>query len=294
MDGIMIALFFLLGLKLGPEGMVPIQAGTYVIGSHPAPYDPLEGPEHSVQIQEFWIDRTEVTNAQFSSFVKASGYITVTEKEPLPKDYPGAPMEALIAGSACFCAARPGKNELAGWEYRAGANWRHPNGPDSTIKGHDDDPVVQVTLADALAYAKWAGKDLPTEKEFEIASRGGLVGKMYSWGDVFQPSGRWMANIYQGEFPKADTGEDGFKGLAPVAKFPPNGYGLYDMTGNVWELTKTPGPQSEIGRETVFAKGGSYLCAANYCARYRPSAKIPVETDTATNHIGFRCVWRPR
>ena len=227
-----------------PEGMVWIPGGEFSMGAstngHGADEMPMAsndaGPVHRVRVGGFWMDTTAVTNEQFEKFVKAKGYVTIAERTPTKEEFPTAPAGNLVAGSVVFA---PTDHEVAltdhyqWWSYVKGANWRHPLGPESDIKGKEKYPVVQIAYADAEAYAKWAGKRLPTEAEFEFAARGGLSGKTYVWGDEFRPGGKWMANTWQGKFPVKDAVEDGYAGIAPVKSFPPNGYGLYDMAGNV-------------------------------------------------------------
>jgi formylglycine-generating enzyme required for sulfatase activity len=216
--------------------------------------------------------------------VDATGYITFAER-------PGKSSSDPPPGSACCKVAQSLDKLTDRWTFMEGANWKHPHGKNSSIEGKSSDPVVHLTFEDAMAYAKWAGKDLPTQDEWEVAARGGLVNKTYEWGDVLVESNHWKANVYQGEFPKNDTGEDGYKGISAVQSFSPNGYGLYDMTGNAWELTKDDAPvDAQSGQPCHWAKGGSFLCAPNYCARYRPTARIPLTIDTSTEHVGFRCV----
>jgi len=284
---------------------------------------PEEAPVHRVVVDGFWIDRTPVTNAQFAAFVAATGHVTFAEIPPDPRDYPGALPEMLHPGSLVFCKPKEAVHHadwMRWWDFRLGADWRHPNGPDSTVEGLDDHPVVHVAYMDACAYAEWAGKDLPTEAEWEFAARGGRDSAMYTWGDVMRPDGRIMANTWQGEFPWQNTKEDGWEATSPVGSFPPNGYGLYDMIGNVWEWTldwyvprhtadaakacciphNPRGPaegtsdpsQPEIHIPRKVLKGGSFLCAPNYCRRYRPAARHPEPVDTSTCHVGFRCVIR--
>ena len=233
-----------------PEGMVWIPGGEFSMGSTGkalgksccgvcsettvADCQPL----HRVSVDGFWMDATDVTNAEFDKFVKATGYVTISERMPTKEEFPNAPAENLVSGSVVFRSTKepvPLDDHFRWWSYVKGADWRHPLGPSSSIKGHGNDPVVQVAYDDALAYAKWAGKRLPTEAEWEFAQRGGLSGKLFAWGDEFKPGGKYMANTYQGVFPVKDTGEDGFAGISPVKSFPPNGYGLYDMAGNVWQ-----------------------------------------------------------
>lgn len=286
-------------------------------------HDPMPDarPIHRVAVDGFWMDATEVTNEQFERFVKATGYVTVAERKPDPKEFPGVPAEALVAGSIVFTPAKGPVNlndYLGWWRYEAGTSWRHPEGPQSSIEGRGKYPVVQVSFEDAEAYAKWAGKRLPTEAEWEFAARGGLEGKPFAWGDELRPNGKWMANIYQGLFPVKDTGEDGFAGIAPVAQFPPNGYGLFDISGNVWEwcadwyrpdyyatlakeggVARNPkGPSSsfdpdEPGSPKRIHRGGSFLCSDQYCTRYMIGSRGKGEVSSAANHLGFRCVQSP-
>ncbi|MDB6055342.1 MAG: pkn [Verrucomicrobiales bacterium] len=309
-----------------PPGMVWIPGGEFSMGTTDPTdmicggFDPMPDarPIHRVALHGFWMDATEVTNEEFERFVKATGYITVAERKPKQEDFPTAPPEALVPGSVVFKPTSepvPLNNHLQWWEYVKGANWRHPSSLNSDLKGRDAHPVVHVAYEDAEAYANWAGKRLPTEAEWEFAARGGLSGQPYSWGTELKPDGKWMANIYQGIFPMSDTGEDGFVGIAPVAKFPPNGYGLYDMSGNVWEwcadwyrpdyyaslvergkVTKNPlGPKdsfdpAEPGISKRVQRGGSYLCTDKYCTRYMVGSRGKGEPSTGSNHLGFRCV----
>jgi formylglycine-generating enzyme required for sulfatase activity len=275
-------------------------------------------PVHRVFVDGFWMDATEVTNEQFTRFVKSTGYVTIAEQTPRAEDFPGAPPESLVPGSAVFTP--PGhavslNDSYQWWSEVAGANWRHPLGPSSSIEGKERFPVVHVAYADALAYAKWAGKRLPTEAEWEFAARGGLTGQLFPWGNVFKKDGRWMANSHQGYFPNQDTGADGFAGIAPVAQFPANGYGLYDVAGNVWEwmsdwyhpnyyaelaaaatVARNPqGPASsfdpdEPGVKKRVHRGGSFLCTDQYCSRYMVGTRGKGDVGTGTNHLGFRCV----
>jgi len=277
-------------------------------------------PVHRVYVDGFWMDATEVTNEQFARFVQATGYITIAEKKPTKEEFPTAPPESLVAGSIVFTAtSQPVKldNYLQWWTYQRGADWRHPTGPGSDIMGKEKYPVVQVAYEDAAAYAKWAGKRLPTEAEWEFAARGGKTGQLYTWGNELKPDGKFQANIYQGEFPvkNGDTGEDGFKGIAPTAQFPANPYGLYDMSGNVWEwcsdwyradtyarqkldaaVTRNPqGPSLPLDPAEPCVKkrvhrGGSFLCTSQYCTRYMTGTRGKGEVNTASNHLGFRCV----
>ena len=227
------------GVK-GPKGMVWVPDGEFLMGSDHKLAQRNERPAHKARVHGFWMDRTHVTNAQFAEFVKATGYVTIAERAPTAEEFPGAPPENLYAGGVVFSPPNHAvdlNNHFQWWSYVKGANWRHPTGPKSSIKGKENYPVVQVAFPDAEAYARWAHKRLPTEAEWEFAARGGLAGKPFVWGDKFKPSGKWMANTYQGHFPDKDTGTDGFVGLAPVARYAPNGYGLYDMAGNVWQWT---------------------------------------------------------
>ena len=303
-------------------GMGWIPGGTFRMGSdrHYAE----EAPVHRVTVDGFWIDRTPVTNRQFREFVRAAGHVTFAEIPPDPRDYPGALPNMLKAGSLVF---NPPKHRVdlrdwsQWWTFKFGANWRRPYGPRTSLNGLNDHPVVHVAYSDALAYAKWAGKDLPTEAEWEFAARGGLDGAEFAWGDDFTPGGKQMANTWQGAFPHENLRLDGHERTAPVTAFPPNGYGIYDMIGNVWEWTTdwySPRheadahkaccipvnprggrddasydpcqPEIKIPRKVL--KGGSHLCAPNYCRRYRPAARHPEPVDTSTSHVGFRCVIR--
>ena len=304
------------------SGMIRVAGGTFRMGSDK--HYPEEAPVHQVTVDGFWIDRTPVTNRQFREFVQATGHVTVAEKAPDPRDYPGALPHMLKAGSLVFSPPDypVSLNDWSQWwAFTFGATWRRPYGPKSSIKGLDDHPVVHVAYEDAKAYAAWAGKDLPTEAEWEFAARGGLDGAEYAWGDELTPDGRHMANTWQGSFPFQNKREDGFDRTSPVTAFPPNGYGLHDMIGNVWEWTsdwyapKHPAdapkaccipenprggreadsydprqPQIRIPRKVL--KGGSHLCAPNYCRRYRPAARHAQPVDTSSSHIGFRCVSR--
>lgn len=295
--------------------MVFVPGGTFLMGSDR--HYPEEAPAHPVTVDGFWMDRTPVTNAQFARFVEETGYVTEAERPPDPRAYPGIRPEMVYAGSLVFSPPSGPVNlsdPLRWWRFVRGANWRHPLGPDSSIDDLLEHPVVHVTWADALAYARWAGKDLPTEAEWERAARGGLWGAEYAWGDELEPDGRPMANVWQGEFPWQNLLHDGWFRTSPVGAFPPNGFGLHDMIGNVWEWTAdawtyhppagtccTPrnprrdgpddiDPLSGIQRKVI--KGGSHLCAPNYCRRYRPAARQPQTVDTSSSHIGFRCVVR--
>jgi formylglycine-generating enzyme required for sulfatase activity len=297
-----------------PEGMVWIPGGEFWMGSDEGQSD--ERPVHQVRLEDFFLDETEVTNAEFAKFVEATGYVTVAERKPDPKDFPGVPEEALVPGGVVY--KRPSgpvtlRNHLNWWEYVPGAQWRHPLGPDSDIEGKQDHPVVQVCWEDAVAYCEWAGKRLPTEAEWEYAARGGLDRKPYVWGEEKVPEGTWMMNIWQGNFPLNNELADGFEDTAPVKSYPPNGLGLYDMAGNVWEWcsdwyrpdTYTEAPrENPQGPETSFdprepgvpkkvSRGGSFLCSDNYCIGYRPSARMKNTIDTGLCHTGFRCAKSP-
>jgi formylglycine-generating enzyme required for sulfatase activity len=298
-----------------PDGMVWIPGGEFWMGAEEFPD---AQPWHRVWVDAFWMDKTEITNAQFETFVNATRYVTVAERTPRAEDFPGAPSENLAAGSVVFSPPdHPVKlnNHFQWWNYVKGANWRHPEGPQSGIKERGNYPVVHIAYEDALAYAQWAGKRLPTEAEFEFAQRGGLDRKPYAWGDEFKPGGKFMANTFQGHFPEKNTKEDGHERAAPIASFPPNRYGLYDMAGNVWEwtsdwyrhdyyqqlaaagsVTRNPmGPSnsidpSEPGVKKKVHKGGSFLCTDQYCARYIAGGRGKGEPDTGTDHLGFRLV----
>jgi formylglycine-generating enzyme len=310
-----------------PDGMAWIPGGEFSMGAQDAPDTNEVGmqatmdsrPIHRVYVDGFWMDKTDVTNEDFIKFVKATGYVTVAERVPRAEDFPGAPPENLVAGSVVFSPtdrAVPLNDHFQWWSYVKGANWRHPLGSESDIKGKDKYPVVHVAYEDAIAYAKWAGKRLPTEAEWEFAARGGLSGKPFVWGDEFRPSDKWMANTYQGKFPVKGTnkGDDGYVGIAPTAKYPPNGYGLYDMAGNVWQWTSdwyrpdyyaqlaavggvarnpqgptTPFDPSEPTEKKKTHRGGSFLCTDQYCSRYIVGTRGKGEVSTGTNHLGFRC-----
>ena len=314
-----------------PAGMVWVPGGEFSMGSL-LPSDGIctlatQGavqdcqPVHRVYVNGFWMDKTDVTNDEFEKFVQATGYKTIAEIAPTHEQFPTAPLENLVAGSTVFTPttnAVPLDDFFQWWRYVHGANWRHPTGPESDIKGKGNYPVVQIAYADAAAYAKWAGKRLPTEAEWEFAARGGLAGKTFAWGNDLKPGGKWMANIYEGEFPVKDTGEDGFAGIAPVAQFPPNGYGLYDMAGNVWqwcsdwyrpdtyarlklagvEVARNPqGPDKSYNpgddQPQRVHRGGSFLCTDQYCTRYMVGTRGKGDVDTGSNHVGFRCVKDP-
>jgi sulfatase modifying factor 1 len=299
-----------------PEGMVWVPGGTFWMGGNDAATTDAD-PPHLVAVDGFWMDRTEVTNREFDAFVKATGYVTDAERTPEAKDYPGVPKENLVAGSAVFTPPReavPLDNLGAWWTYVRGADWKHPEGPGSSVAGKDDLPAVHISFNDAVAYAKWAGKRLPTEAEWEFAARGGLDRKKYAWGDERQPEGRAMMNHWQGRFPAENLTADGFARLAPVGSFPPNGFGLLDMAGNAWEwcadwyrpgydveadatkpLVNPVGPgSSHDPREPNLPKrvqrGGSFLCSDLYCTRYLPGARGNGAVDSGASHVGFRCV----
>lgn len=286
-------------------GMVRITGGTFQMGA--AGVRPEEGPAHPVTVGSFWIDRTEVTNQDYARFVAATGYRTLAERPLDPKLYPGLTPAQMRPSSLVFVGAEPGVdrgNPAAWWRVIAGADWRHPKGPGSNIKGRNTLPVVHVGYEDALAYARWLGRDLPTEAEWEYAARGGLDGAEYVWGQQKQPGGKPLANTWQGVFPVVDAGADGYKAqAAPAGCFKPNGYGLYDMAGNVWEWTKDLfAPQVQPTESALQAapggppqhliKGGSFLCSDDYCFRYRPAAREVGPPDTGASHIGFRTVVR--
>jgi formylglycine-generating enzyme required for sulfatase activity len=290
---------------------------------------PEERPVHRVTVDEFWMDPHPVTVAEFRSFVEATGYVTVAERAPDPAQYPGVDRSLLVAGSLVFRkpARRVSLRDVRQWWcYVPGACWHSPEGPGSTTAGREQHPVTHVAYEDATSYASWAGKQLPNEAEWERAARGGLEGAAFVWGDEFAPGGRMMANTWQGEFPWQNLATDGYEGTSPVGAFPPNGYGLYDMAGNVWEWTRdaftphhrhgqsTTGkakaccapqyplvegaaigqtPAAPIARMPArVLKGGSHLCAPNYCLRYRPAARQPQDEDSSASHIGFRCIVR--
>ena len=310
--------------------MVWIAGGTFRMGSDM--HYPEEAPAHRVTVDGFWIDRTPVTNRQFRKFVNATGHVSFAEIPPDPKDYPGALPHMLKPGSLVFTPPKsspkpPPKSPVdlrdwsQWWTFKFGADWRRPYGPRSSISGLDEHPVVHVAYKDAEAYAEWAGKELPTEAEWEFAARGGLDGAEFAWGDAFAPDNRQMANTWQGAFPHENLALDGYERTSPVTAFPANGYGLHDMIGNVWEWTTdwySPRHEGEAPKpccipanprgglqEASFdprlpniriprkvLKGGSHLCAPNYCRRYRPAARHPEPVDTSTSHVGFRCVSR--
>ena len=264
-------------LGIAEPQMVWVDGGSFTLGENPQ--YPEEGPPRKVAVDGFWMSQTEVTNAQFAEFVKATGYQTAAER--VPPDIPGAPPEMLQPGSAVFRV--PTSDNPNWWAWVAGAKWQNPSGPDSSITGRDHDPVVQVTYNDALAYAEWTGLSLPSEEQWEYAARAGAP----SLPEPKDQIGRPMANYYQGVFPARDLGEDGFTSRSPVGCFKANAFGLHDMIGNVWEWTTR---EARPGQLANVIKGGSFLCAANYCARYRPAARQFQERDLGTDHIGFRVV----
>lgn len=304
------------------KAMSWVPGGTYSMGSDD--FYPEERPVRRVAVDGFWMDEHPITNAQFRRFVKATGHVTVAERPLDPAAYPDADPALLVPGSLVFRKAR-GPVDLRDvgnwWDYVPGACWRHPEGPGSNMGGRERHPVVHIAHEDAEAYARWAGKELPTEAEWEFAARGGLEGATYAWGDEFAPKGKMMANTWQGRFPWENLRADRHEGTSPVKAYPPNGYSLYDATGNVWEWTSdyfstrspdepqssccvprnprvespegshaTGGPGAHIPRRVI--KGGSHLCAPNYCLRYRPAARQGEAIDTSTSHIGFRCIVR--
>jgi formylglycine-generating enzyme required for sulfatase activity len=309
-----------------PEGMVWIPGGEFSMGStiETEALCGLPGvtrdalPVHRVYVDGFWMDATVVTNEKFEQFVQATGYITIAERTPTKEEFPAAPPENLVAGSTVFTPTPgpvPLDNFYQWWRYEKGANWRHPEGSANDLKGREKYPVVHVAYDDAAAYAKWAGKRLPTEAEFEFAARGANAGLIYAWGNELRPGGKFMANTYQGTFPMKDSGEDGFAGIAPVAQFPANPYGLYDITGNVWEwcsdwyrpdyyaqlasargVARNPqGPEVpfdpvEPTEKKRVHRGGSFLCTDQYCTRYMVGTRGKGEVTTGSNHLGFRCV----
>lgn len=308
-----------------PPGMVWIPGGEFRMGSNDAMARENEKPAHRVKVDGFWMDKTPVTNAEFQKFVDATGYVTVAERKPVWEELkkqlpPGTPKpddSLLVAGSMVFTPSRGPvdlRNMANFWRWVPDTDWKHPEGPGSNLKGRENHPVVQVCWDDAVAYAKWTGKRLPTEAEWEFAARGGQNGNRYYWGDEFRPNGKFMANTWTGDFPYSNSKEDGFAGTAPVGSFPANGYGLVDMAGNVWNWCSDwyrPDTHVEMAKEMVcpnptgplksfspvnpyqterVTKGGSFLCQESYCASYRPSARRGMPPDTGMSHVGFRCV----
>lgn len=305
------------------KDMVWIPGGTFEMGAQIPSY-PDEGPIHTVTVSGFWMDKYPVTNKQFRQFVQATGYVTFAEKPPTAEDYPNADPAMLVSGSAVF--VKPNRpvdpRSFCWWQYVPGADWQHPDGPRSSIKKKANHPVVHMVYEDALAYAEWAGKALPTEAEWEFAARGGLQGAIFAWGNEIMPAGNAMANTWQGQFPHQNL-KTHPPGTENVGCYPANGYGLYDMIGNVWEWTddwyqdrhlenpakacctpRDPKGGSKMGSHDTnvptidqkprkVLKGGSFLCAPNYCSRYRPAARYPEAIDTSTNHIGLRMIVRP-
>ncbi|HUN61946.1 MAG TPA: formylglycine-generating enzyme family protein [Candidatus Sulfotelmatobacter sp.] len=312
-----------------PQGMAWIPGGEFSMGANDPPDMDAVGmkatldarPIHRVYVDGFFMDKTDVTNKQFAEFVKATGYVTVAERKPTAEDFPGAPAENLVAGSVVFSPPDHPvalDNHFQWWSYVKGADWRHPGGPKSSIQGKENYPVVQVAYEDAAAYAKWAGKRLPTEAQWEFAARGGLAGKPFVWGDEFRPKDKWMANTFQGHFPYENSGADGFAGTSPVMEYPPNPYGLYDMAGNVWQWTSdwyrpdyykqlaslgvvarnpqgpdNPFDPAEPTQAKKVHRGGSFLCTDQYCSRYIVGTRGKGEISTGTNHLGFRCIMTP-
>ncbi|QIX48316.1 formylglycine-generating enzyme family protein [Rhodococcus sp. DMU1] len=306
-----------------PKKMTWIPGGTFWMGSEE--FYPEERPVHQVSVDGFWMDIHPVTVAEFRRFVKDTGHVTTAEVAPEPADYPDADPALLVPGSLVFTppARRvPLDDYRRWWSWVPGADWRHPEGPGSSAGGREHHPVTHVSHYDALAYARWAGKELPTESEWEFAARGGLDRARFVWGDEYTPKGRYLANTWQGEFPWQNLAEDGYVGTSPVGSFRPNGYGLVDVAGNVWEWTTDyfTARHGADGRDTAPAtaccipanprtlapetgaeahplrviKGGSHLCAPNYCLRYRPAARQGESAETSTCHIGFRCIVRGR
>ena len=272
------------------DGMIAIPAGDYQVGSDR--YYPEEAPIRQVSFDSFQIDHAPVTNAEFLQFVDATGYQTVSERPPDPALYSDLPPEEQIPESVVFLPPPPTVDRsepLSWWALIAGADWRHPQGPETSLDGLMQHPVVHVAFEDACAYADWAGKRLPTADEWEVAARGGLVDQDYAWGAEKSPDGRWLANVWQGPFPWDNKETDGWFWTSPVGSFPANGYGLVDVCGNVWEWTSTPFAVPAGEQERRVIKGGSFLCADNYCHRFRPSALMGQTLDTATCHMGFRC-----
>jgi formylglycine-generating enzyme required for sulfatase activity len=308
--------------------MVWIPTGEFTMGSDAPGSWPDEGPAHRVSLDGFWMDEHEVTNAEFRRFVEATGYVTTAERRPdveeilrqSPPGTPSPPEESLVPGSLVFTTTEgpvPLDDYARWWRWTPGADWRHPEGPGSSVVGRDDHPVVQVSWDDAVAYATWAGKRLPTEAEWERAARGGLEGRRYVWGDEPPSDETALANLWQGHFPDRNSARDGFVRTAPVKSFPPNGFGLHDMAGNVWEwcadwygrdlyatrsgggvVVNPPGPERSPGPRRSgmprrAQRGGSFLCNDTYCSRYRPSARHGCAPDTGMSHVGFRCVKSP-
>lgn len=312
----------------GPDGMVWIPGGEFTMGTDEQEAYEYERPAHKVKVDGFWMDATEVTNEQFKKFVDETKYITTAERKPeweelrkqMPPDTPEPADSLLVPGSLTFTPPGYAVNTndyTQWWSWTPGANWQHPEGPGSNLNGRWKHPVVQVSYDDAVAYSKWAGKRLPTEAEWEFASRGGREGMRYSWGAEFRPQGKYMANTFQGVFPGKNEGEDGYAGSSPVKTYPPNDYGLYDIIGNAWEWTNdyynveyyqqlaksritinpkgalTPFDPREPFAEKRVTRGGSFLCASDYCVNFRPSARQGTAFDSGMSHISFRCVVSP-
>lgn len=294
----------------GHKEMKFIHGGSFAMGSEDFGDSK---PVHKVQVHDFWMDEHEVTNRQFAAFVRATGYVTVAERALDPKDFPGVPADQLVPGSAVFVAppcAVSLNNPMQWWRYYAGASWKQPKGRGSNIRGKEDEPVVQVSFEDAAAYARWAGKRLPTEAEWEYAARAGKENRSFYWGKDLTPGGKWQANIFQGRFPDSNAAADGYKETAPVKSFSPNAFGLYDMEGNVWEwcsdlyrpdyyahspAVDPAGPKDsydpdEPGTVKHVQRGGSFLCSDEYCNRYKAGSRGKGETSSASNNLGFRCV----
>jgi formylglycine-generating enzyme required for sulfatase activity len=308
----------------GQAGMVWIPGGEFVMGSNDADASQAEGPLHQVKVDGFWMDEVEVTNAQYREFIDATDYVTIAErpidweemKKQLPPGTPKPPDDVLVPGSLVFSSpdhAVSLDDYSQWWKWTTGADWQHPKGPGSSIEGKDNYPVVHIAYEDAVAYAQWAGKRLPTEAEWEFAARGGVYDKPFAWGDELTPDGKYLANFFQGSFPYNNAIMDGFNASAPIQSFPSNGYGLYEIIGNVWEWTsdwyRYDAYQSRTGKLTVnpegptmcydpqdpyalkrVIKGGSYLCSREYCSNYRPSARMATSIDSGQEHLGFRCV----
>jgi len=311
---------------LPPPGMAWIPGGEFSMGANEPPDQDEVGmkatldarPIHRVYVDGFYMDKTDVTNAEFAAFARATGYVTVAERKPQAEDFPGAPPENLVAGAVAFSPPDhpvPLNNHLQWWSYVPGANWRHPSGPNSSLVGKENYPVVNVAYEDAAAYARWAGKRLPTEVKWEFAARGGKAGEPFVWASRFRPQWKWMANIHEGHFPDTNTGDDGYKGTSPVAHYPANPYGLYDMAGNIWQWTSDwyrpdyyqklassggvarnrQGPErafdpAEPTEPKKVQRGGSFLYTDQYCSRYIVGTRGKGEVSTGTNHLCFRCV----
>jgi formylglycine-generating enzyme required for sulfatase activity len=298
-----------------PAGMVWIPGGEFWMGCENCGM-PDALPVHLVSVAGFWMDSTPITNQQFAAYVKATGYVTVAERRPNPAEFPGVPLDSLVPGSVVFTPPSqpvPLDDYSRWWRYAPGASWRHPDGPSSNLAGRDRHPVVHIAWEDAAAYARWAGKRLPTEAEFEFAARGGLDRNMYAWGNELKPGGKLPANIFEGHFPDRDERTDGYAGTSPVTAFPPNGYGLYDIGGNVWQwcadwyrpdyystvaggpAREPKGPASsydpdEPGAAKRVTRGGSFLCSGEYCSRYLVGSRGKAEVSSGSSNLGFRLV----